>query len=286
MKRAITIEKLLTWAYREELAKRDFIETLGIGNSLKMGSMLGTHVSSGPPQYYAELVGAGIHDDALTVEQAVKDLAGIKLVVPLPSILLSDFPDMKTDAAVAMSGYRLQLDGLVARMAQLSEAPDWRVEPQDVPKRRVVTHPSSGAPLWFIKRKVRLRAGTERWFEDREDDGYDHTGKRALPGAYRKYWWDPDPRGIVDRRFDWLAWRLALDAIGESISTHLKAFLLDDAKKVSLPWSSSLAFDAWLERPKLVSQKLGIAPQAAAAGERAALRLQQGQKKVLTAAGT
>lgn len=283
MKRAIDIEKLLVWAYREELSKRQFIETLGISNSLGDASLLGTRVGGGAPQWYAEIIGAGIHDDALKVEQAVTDLSGMKLVLPDPTILLADMPALMNEADAALSGYRLQLDGLVARMAQLASSPSWQFDPPD---RKIVRDPRSGAPLWFIRKKMRCRAGDERWSEERETDGYDRTAQRPMPGAYRKYYFDPEAGAIVDPRYDWLAWALALMSLRESLAPHLVGFELDPMKKVTLPWAPSLRLDAILERPKAAMKSPQFSSIAVEAGRKAAARLQQARARALTAAGT
>jgi hypothetical protein len=283
VKRQIDIEKLLIWAYREELAKRSFIETLGIGNSFGDTSQLGTRIGGGAPQWYAELIGGGIHDDALTAELAVNDLKGWKLVLPDPTILLADMPGMMGEADAALSGYRLQLDGLIARMAQLASSPPWLF---DKPERRIVRDPRSGAPLWFAKKKARCRSGDDRWFEEREVDGYDRTAQRPMTGAYRKYTWDPEPGVIVDPRYDWLAWAFGLKRIAESIAPHLKAFELIMPGEVTLPWARSTPFEARLEKPDLPIRTPQFTKRAVDAGHAAAARLQQGKKQPLTAAGT
>ena len=281
----IVIQSLLEWTWREQLAKRAFIESLGIGNSFGgSASQLGTNVSSGAPQFYAELIGEGIHDDALKVEQAVNDLAGMTLEIVDPEVLVSDMPELVDDVLPALTGRTLLLHGLIARCAMLADAPRYEVER---PEKRLVRDQKSGAPKWFVKKKVRCRSGAERFLEEREVDGFDRTAQRPMPNAYRKYeWGEPGVRAVADRRYEFLAWALALKGLSESLAPYLSRFDLKVIARVRLPWGHFRDGAAHLVRPSAVVKKPEILARAEAAGMRAAARLQQGEKKVLTAAGT
>lgn len=282
-KRSIDIEQLLRWAYREELPKRAWIDSLGLGNSFGDASVLGTRISDGMVQPYAEMIGAGIADDALKVEEAVNDLAGIRLEVTDPLVLVADMPELVEEALGALNGHTLLLHGLVARFAQLSDRPGFECER---PKREIVKDTRSGAPLWFVTKKVRCRAGAERFFETREVDGYDRTAQRPMPGAYRKYQWgEPGVRAVVDLRYDYLAWALALKKLSESLVSALSKFSLEVIDRVSLPWGADAEGSARLVRPDVIVKSPRIASVAEEAGRRAAKRL-QAMNEGLTAAGT
>jgi hypothetical protein len=276
MRRSIAIEALLAWAFREELWKRSFLDSFGVGSSLSQDAPRGPGGGGGGGQCYAEMMGGGIHDDALRVEQAVKDLAGMRLVLADPAVLVADMPELGPEVALGLAGYRLQLDGLVARMAQLGSEPAWQVEPADRPQRRMVRDPRSGKPLWFVAKRVRCRAGVERFFEEREVDGFDAKAQRPLPGAYRKYVWEPEPWAIFDMRHDWLAWRLGVNKVAESVGPFLTKFSVEGQVKVSLPWAPAAIVAARIERPSAKVESLRNARRSELAAALAERRRAQG----------
>lgn len=236
MKRSLDIEALLSWAYRDELAKMDF---LGGGSFFWSGfAELGTKVTSSGNslQAYASIIGDGVHPDAERIHKEVCSLGSFQPDWEEPEILLSDMPEeVQALAANAVKGYRVQLDVMVLRCAKLGTRPDWRAD--GVPVKKPVLAARSGQAAWFVMEEVEISSagrvvGTER----REVNGYDQQTKRPKPGAYRKYFYDPDPGMIVDRRADYACWHAGLVSICESLKGELDEHEPVPPKIAALPW--------------------------------------------------
>jgi hypothetical protein len=231
----IDIEKLLQWTYRQELPKLQF---LGAGLSGRWGNfaMLGTCVSGGRGgTSYGSLDVGPPHPDAGVIHRAVMALDGLEPVLhDGPEVLLSDMPpDVQTLAGDALKRFRVQLSTLVMRFARMGERPDWRAE---VPERKLVCS-RNGKPSWFVQRSIRHdRIGGGAVEMPYEADGYDPVGKRPLPGAYRKYVYDPDPALIVDLRADYLSWHAALCWLVEELAGKLTSWQPTGPSFSSRPW--------------------------------------------------
>lgn len=246
MKRSLSIEKLLHWAYREELAKQDFLgaETQFWSSMAELGTKVSS--SGNGLQAYAAIIGNGVHPDALAVHREVMALdrsddgthGAMQPDWHDPAALLSDMPEaVRALAAEAVKGYRVQIGMLVIRCARNATMPDWRAEP---PVERVVRSPRTGQPAWFIRERVPVfSAGVKVGEEIAERDGFDRTQRRPKPAAYRKTFYDPDPGTIVDLRADYACWHAALEALTESLGQGLQEHCVLPPRAAALPWEPS-----------------------------------------------
>jgi hypothetical protein len=238
LKRPIDIERLLVWAYREELAKLDFLAS-GASSFWCGFAELGTKVFSGGGnslQSYAAIIGDGVHPDAEAVHREVCALGQFQPDWEEPEALLSDMPaEVQALAASAVKGFRVQLDVLVLRCARLGTRPDWHAD--GVPQKRARRSERTGQPAWFVMEDVpvfagRVQVGSER----REVDGFDRTARRPKPGAYKKYVYEPDPALLVDRRAEYCCWHAGLERLAESLSGGLSEHEALRPAAEALPW--------------------------------------------------
>lgn len=243
--KTLDIEKLLVWAYREELPKLEFLGlgvsnftlvsdrielmTFQVGDGRRRGEREDSYGFSGLTGY-APLM-AEPHPDARILHAAVKGLddPAVKPVIEEPAALLSDMPEaVQAEAEGALSGYRVQLACLVMRHARMGTRPDWRCE---APERKPVMGARGDAPAWFVMEDVLNRTGgTVRM----EVPGYDRIAKRPKPGAYRKFVFEPAVRELVDLRADYLCWRAGLAWIAESV--QLTAHRVTGPEAPAWPW--------------------------------------------------
>lgn len=240
--KTIDIEAFLTWAYRDELPKAETRGAVvaGLGASSggwdaisRQGELMAEMVSDGRLNRYGVMplpIDCGPpHPDALTLHEAVAQLAGMDLDVPddwspLEGLGLS--PDEQADAIgrampriASIEGERTRLRfkpaELVRRYAILRSAPSWEFA---TPKARYVS--AHGRPLWFRKVPVEIRG----LVYEQEADGYNERAKRPFPTAYRKTVLDPDPALAVIDRAEYEVWHdslaLLVELLGESLHDH------------------------------------------------------------------
>jgi hypothetical protein len=239
MKRAIDIEKLLIWAYAEELPKREHRQLLGVSNyelvSNYAQEMCET-VSDGRSlgNRYWQLYGDGPHPDALLVEAAVKGLDGFTPVLHEdPEVFFSDMPEeVKAEAEAALARYHVEIVPLVIRCASMGRRPDWRTEiPVQVPWK---PEGSSGHPPYF--QTVEVKGPFGKTFTEEQRVLRDPKTRRPPPGAYHKMVWQPEPWAAIDGRVDWLVWLAALSMLSESLAGTLKDYEPTPPMIFQLPW--------------------------------------------------
>lgn len=250
-RKAIDIEKLLHWTYRQELAKLDFVGFSWMTSFAELGTKVQDGMSSGGlPQAYAAIVGDGVDPDAERVHEAVLSLGAFHPDWEEPELLLADMPgEIRTQAPKLVQRYAVQLGVLVMRCSRMGTRPDWRAE---IPEKLEVRQPRTGQPAWFvvesvplygtetIERRVGRNLVRERAIigeERREVDGFDQTSRRPKPGAYKKYVYDPDPAAIADLRADYSCWHAGLTALAESLAGALRAYEPQPPSVPAMPWS-------------------------------------------------
>lgn len=224
---SIAIEKLLRWAYREELPKRRERASApgalaaSFANNNSLWQTLVTVDGGGPVNAYglvADLAAAGGPDpEAERVVQAVLALDELTLGFPEGWDPLADLGDLDAlgEEAIARGVgrlTRLSPDGkvvlhtrpsqLILKHAVLGGEPDWQAETPEVKPVLGL----KGRPRWFVREP-----------DGREVDGFCPTGRRPREGAYRKWRLDPDPVDAVVERGEYEIWRVSLDLLVEAL---------------------------------------------------------------------
>lgn len=250
MKRKITIEKLLEWAFREELCK------VGAGGGFSLVSAsawdlvsgmaeLGTLIDRSPngygviPGFHAD---GEPHPDALLVGDAVRGLREIGFEIPKGWNPLSEFDDPhgliaaeveRVAGRERIKGDRLtgrHMAALVTGAAILGRGPDWSIA-DDPGFRRVLI---AGEPAWYIKRRQKDALG--RFYEIETADGLDKRSRRPKKGAYRKFELKRPMGNEILSRLEWQIWQDALDFLHGRLAKQLSAYDLEPFAPRRFPW--------------------------------------------------
>lgn len=247
--KTVTIEKLLIWAFTQELPKvgsGDLSVGIGLSSAWAMTrdfAVLGTLIDRSPNIYgvvpdfleYGEP-----HPDALAAGAAVRALAEMTFSIPEGWQPFPEWPDehglIAAEVARVVEEQRLKGDrlsgryvvALVTGSAILGFGPDWQA---DKPKVQDVTH--AGKPAWFVTRKARDAFG--RVYEY-ETDGFDRRKQRPVKGAYRKYAISEPIRGAILSRMEWELWQDALAYLAKSLCGRLESHAIASFIPDRHPW--------------------------------------------------
>lgn len=240
-KRQIEVEKLLQWAYRDELSKRVTSSAEGIWDQIiEYGQHGGINhdPGHGAAQRYSHF---GLpHPDADTIEKAVSalpdgqvdwnleseaimgDLLGIVDTRPLsarppaPRQTLvgwwegSRWYKMQTRARDVIMVRSLKSAALVTMHAKMGTRPDW----QDDAPRPYQTRAARGSKAAIVG---------ECW------------GKAAYsPGSHCPLTWDPSPISVAETRADYLAWWRGLNLLAKTLV--LQDFDVLPPTAPEMPW--------------------------------------------------
>lgn len=263
--KTVDIERLVAWAWREELPKlapaSDGLSVLGFGRAWggleRYGELL-TVVDMPTNRYTVAdpTATTAPHPDAIMIGDAVQSLDRLVLDVPPdwdPIDGLGDLTAAERGAAVQRAMARIAApvpDGerrfrvspwrLVERHAVLGGAPDWRAE---VPERQVVRG-ANGKPRWFRSSLVWAGAldadglpvpGLGGYVEV-ETEGRNARTHEPYPDAYRKTVLDPDPAEAVVARAEYEIWRSALDLLVEDLAGRLADHVATASARPYRPW--------------------------------------------------
>lgn len=257
-RRALDIEDLLRWAYREELPKA--------------GRPLPAPALPQPGWFavgrYAELLadidlneygvaplsisGDAPHDDARRVAAAVEGLAALDLDLPADWSPLADMGDLGQDGAVCCARALARLthidaDGvrrlkatpgrLVIKHAILGGCPDWRAE---APRRDFVRSAGGGHPQWFVRREIWSTDafGRDICEEVEAPVSVDERSRRPPVGAYRKAVLIPDPTDAAVARAEYEVWRAALDVLAADLDGALAEYAPVASRRARRPWET------------------------------------------------
>ncbi|WP_454683983.1 hypothetical protein [Ancylobacter moscoviensis] len=261
MKVNIDIEDLLVWAYRQELPKVQ-AETIapaalrpGWSSMSNFGNLMTVVDERDVRNIYGvtpdRLAEGGPHVDALAVDAAVSDLAGLLVDVPDAWWPFADMasPDEWGDLGrqvVADVLSRLCLEGdagtlrfktapawLVRKHAMMGTAPDWAAEPIE---HRFVRG-GNGKAKWFIKRMVAQTVNGEIiGYVEHEVDGWCGSRRRPYPGAYHKMELVPSPFYVACDRAEYEVWHAALATLAGMLGESLVAHSVVGPKRAARPW--------------------------------------------------
>lgn len=246
----ITIEKLLTWAFTQELCKVGATGTEGgtiAGGWQAFVGMaeLGTLIDRTPNHYGVIpdfVTNGGDPDlDAVAVGDAVRELAdrgGFEI-----DQAVNPFPEWADErgliaAEVARVVDELQIKrevqqgahvvNLVVTCAILGRGPDWSATR---PAERMVDR--AGKPAWFVLRTAKDAFGRSYEYEA---DGRDKRTRRQMRGAYRKFELSASLRGAIISRFEWSIWQSALAELHRALCGRLAKHELETFRGDFQPW--------------------------------------------------
>jgi len=246
MKKRIDIEKLLKWAYCEELPKgggsgagmrassawasvESFMQLLTRVDDNEYGVVPTLSLEDGEP-----------HEDALAVHAAVCALDELQLDFPAdwnPMPEIEDFPECRQVLEAARFGIvnrRRSAADVVKRHAILGGCPDWAGE---APTREVVRN-AHGEPVWFQMRVVQSldEEGRPVEFRNETEDGWNRNTKAPKAGAYQKFVLKPDPTDIIISRGEYQIWRACLVMLVEDLRETLTSWTVTGMVRPACPW--------------------------------------------------
>lgn len=243
MKRRVEIEKLIRWAYADELPKdgaTSFLRPDGFGfgwGSTAKYAKYGADVQE-PDRVNRfgvtpdQAATSGPHPDAVAIHMAILELDRLDFDLPADWYPLSDICPIDGDlgtsglAATARGLRRIVGEGRdgaksfgravseFIRIRAILGPPDWRAEK---PISKKVSY-SDGRPKWFYRETISTEGGS---YEVETENGYDRKRRIGKPGAYQKHFLDPDPVEAVIARAEYQIWHSALSAVVEDVAGRL-----------------------------------------------------------------
>ena len=241
-KRVLDIERALSWAYREELPKRQ--RRLAFENAVDRPRMqpsplarmmaLATPIDSWSrhPGFPAALEDA--HPDALAIESAVHRLWQADLI-PDPAEYASELVRLVSDLDQYGRAAVGRLVELVMTSAKLADRPPI----PDAPRPGPLTSPVNGQIA------VRQLLGPSEG--QRDGSGGPAKAIREVPakairkneyrkGAYCPLRWFPNPASIVRERAEYLAWWLALEWLAAELC-EVDSLIITPPSAPRRPWA-------------------------------------------------
>lgn len=253
-KKKITPERLIAWAYKDELPKAQtsssFLRPEGFGFGWGSVGRYGKYLADPQEPDIRNRFGvvpdltstSQPHPDAIAVWIAVHELEALQFDLPDDWDPISDLGDLGPEGRAAVvraidrlsvRGHngerylRLSLPQVVQRCAILG-APDWRAEK---PERKLVSH-TNGKPKWFMRTTIETKTGPL----EIEVDGFDNKARRPHYGAYQKTFLDPDPADAAEARGEYQLWHWSVEFVGERLAGRLEDHEVAASELTGYPW--------------------------------------------------
>lgn len=258
VKKAVDIEGLLRWAYRDELPKAAaegsdrivFAFRTGWGGVEKFGELMALvqepDIRNRFGLFPDRFATTEPHPDALRVHAAVDDLRHLEFEMPEGWNPIADMGDLGPEGGAAVARglagltvvnaagktvLRRSLARLVMRQAILGGCPCWE---GDVPERRLVT--DYGKVKWFRRVVMMTDGAFGPVQQELEVDGFNHKLREPYGDAYTKTTLDPDPAPVVQGRAEYELWRAALDVLVEALAGALESHEVTPCPRSARPW--------------------------------------------------
>lgn len=253
---ALDIEKILRWAYRDELAKRVTSSAEELWQSLQEWRLLGAFIDR-PASGAAQRYDIGVPDqDALVVERAASLLPDVVIdwrsegaaVLGELLALVDPRPPPENEPAGSLSRVSWPLrDG--RRLAAAVEPPRRVIMVRSLrPSALVIAHASMGSrPDWHSEppRPYPILHGPRPKIV-----GESRGRGRYAAGSYCPLTWEPSPITIAEARADYLAWWRGLALLREQLAGRLKRYLPTGPDAPETPWITSPGPAADAEAPR------------------------------------
>lgn len=250
MNQRINIEKLLKWAYCEELPKAGSSHggTYSVGSSWTSISSFAELLTKVDDNEYGVVpsfeVGIGEpHPDALAIHAAVCRLNELELTMPDDWNPMPEIEEHEKHLQMSLQAARFGIANakrspadLVRKHAILGGFPDWVGE---VPVLKPVCN-SSGLPIWFQMRIDHGIGGNGQPVENKfeTEDGWNRNTKAPKAGAYQKFFLTPDPTPVIIGRGEYQIWVCCLNIIVEELAGKLDKWKVETVARPTCPWEA------------------------------------------------
>lgn len=241
----ISIERLLQWAFNNELPKDDAVNVRSIGtgsawDAIGRYSELETLIDISPNRHgvVPDFAGGDIHPDAELIGEAVRALDDFETSMPEG---WNPFTDINDEFGLIAQELEKHADhikqvkprsvrNIVIRCAVLKNQPVWEFDP---PETNIIKG-ANGRPAWFIQESYICEKDGNRYL--REVNGYNARSKRPMPGAYHKFELSHSILADAQSRYDYQLWVAALHQIAETVSAGLQKYSLTSELPHEFPW--------------------------------------------------
>jgi hypothetical protein len=221
LQKRVDTEKLLQWAFRDELPKKEFGGWTGSAGMSPMFRLadLGTRVDDWSDEPGFPLALGAPHPDALVVEAAVLALEDVGVNWPgSKPLLMDELGGLLSDDDPTLSALVIGTVGLVALHARMGTRPRWDYEPLPEPivgrnGKPVVQYVGEGGQL-VEGRKAR------------------HYGE----GARCPLMWFPAPREAAYARLEWTIWCESVEQLGRDLAGKLEDHIAIAPQLPRAPW--------------------------------------------------
>lgn len=248
MRKTVPIDKLLVWAYTEELPKRDLAaKEGGTWGFFHRFAELGTAVDEWSYQRYASI--GDVHPDAEALEKAVSQLEDIAIDWETEKLgLMGAWAWMLegeyADKAIRGCSKIVHLAGLVTSCAARGKVPYWHDAPPSCEGYRI--EGKAGRPTWVVLGGKQIERG----------------GKRTWTyGSYCPLKWLPSGTEIGLDRAEYLGWWRGLGILRERISGRLREFEPGPPEAPERPWVDPPRVVQNIPRGIATTTRLPLGPQ-------------------------
>lgn len=251
MKKKVDIEKLLKWAFCDELPKAvpDGYGAGGGGRSawqsIESYVQLLTRVDDNRYGVLPTMspLDDDPHPDAMKVYGAVRDLDGQVLDFPADWNPMPEIAAHEIECSLALKSAMFGISNassspseIVQYHAIMGGCPDWHGE---IPKLVTVKN-RNGQEAWF---RTVVQQGVDAWGNAAEythelEDGWCYVRKAPKRGAYRKFAFDPDPVPCLIGRGQYQIWFSNLTILVEKLRGRLEIWELSDLTRTPCPWEA------------------------------------------------
>ena len=240
----ISIEKLLQWAFTEDLGSRSGnSEPVGTSNFtmimdvIQLGAIIDRSRNIKGMAFALEP-----DEDAVMTVEAVRALASRGFDI---ADGWNPFPEWNDEHGLIAEAVRGEVEALRAKgdrlngrhaaslvysCAVMGRGPDWQA---DQPACGYVQR--NGIDAWFLAKKSKDLFGKVHTIET---DGYDRKRRKPMRGAYRKMELLEPLRGAIISRLEWQIWQDALCELHAALENQLKSHDLVSFFPRRQPWAN------------------------------------------------
>lgn len=220
MKKKLDIERLLHWAYRDELPKQSAVGSSSSWADIARYGALGAVIDDqiGPAMRLPEILGEP-HPDAIEIARHVRALVDVDVEWSSSREgLMGDLLALAPENAVIRP---LRTEALIVMHAKMGTRPDWFSGPPTCSR---ITG-RNGKPIVQLLSGERIEQGRTK-------------GRHYGPGARCPLKWEPTPESIALDRAEYAAWHRGLCVLAAALRDALIEHVPHAPAAPEQPWNT------------------------------------------------